>query len=40
MAPSDEREHYGGAKDFQTFLGDELIPFIEASYREQPGITP
>ena len=34
-APSDEREHYGGAKDFQTFLGDELIPFIEASYRSR-----
>lgn len=34
-APSDEREHYGGAKDFQTFLGDELIPFIETSYRSR-----
>ena len=34
-APSDEREHYGGAQDFQTFLGDELIPFIEASYRSR-----
>ena len=35
-APSDESEHYGGAQDFQTFLSDELIPFIEASYRSSP----
>ena len=32
-APSDEREHYGGAADFQTFLSDELLPFIEDEYR-------
>lgn len=32
-APSDEREHYGGAEDFQTFLKDELLPLIETEYR-------
>ena len=32
-APSDEREHYGGAQDFQTFLSDELMPLIETEYR-------
>ena len=32
-APSDEREHYGGAQDFQTFLSDELMPLIESEYR-------
>lgn len=32
-APSDEREHYGGAQDFQTFLSDELLPFVESEYR-------
>lgn len=32
-APSDEREYYGGAADFQTFLSDELLPFIEGEYR-------
>jgi len=35
-APSDEREHYGGAQDFQTFLRGELISFMEASYRSNP----
>ena len=34
-APSDEREHYGGAQDFQTFIGDELIPFVESRYRSR-----
>jgi predicted alpha/beta superfamily hydrolase len=34
-APSDELEHYGGAHDFQIFLDDELIPFVEASYRSR-----
>ena len=32
-APSDEREHYGGAENFQAFLSDELLPFIEKEYR-------
>ena len=32
-APTEEREHWGGAADFQAFLRDELLPFIEANYR-------
>jgi predicted alpha/beta superfamily hydrolase len=32
-APTEEREHWGGAADFQAFLSDELLPFIEANYR-------
>jgi predicted alpha/beta superfamily hydrolase len=32
-APTEEREHWGGAADFQAFLGDELLPFIESNYR-------
>ena len=32
-APSDEREYYGGAGEFQTFLGETLMPFIESNYR-------
>lgn len=34
-APTDEREHWGGAADFQMFLSDELIPFIEGHYRSR-----
>ena len=34
-APSAEREHWGGAPDFQRFLGDELIPKIETEYRSR-----
>ena len=34
-APSDEREYWGGAEDFQVFLRDELIPFIESDYRSR-----
>jgi predicted alpha/beta superfamily hydrolase len=34
-APTDEREHWGGAADFQTFLSDELMPFIEENYRSR-----
>jgi predicted alpha/beta superfamily hydrolase len=34
-APTDEREFWGGAGDFQEFLGSELIPFIESSYRSK-----
>lgn len=32
-APTDEREHWGGAADFQAFLDDELIPYVEGTYR-------
>ena len=32
-APSDEREYWGGADNFQTFLSDELLPMIEGEYR-------
>ena len=35
-APSSEREYYGGAADFQTFLSDELLPFIEANIAHLP----
>lgn len=31
-AKSPEREYWGGAGQFQKFLGEELLPFIEASY--------
>jgi predicted alpha/beta superfamily hydrolase len=34
-APSDESEYWGGAGDFQDFLGSELIPFIESAYRSK-----
>ena len=32
-APSNEREHWGGAGDFQRFLSYELLPLIEGHYR-------
>lgn len=32
-AKSPERDYWGGADKFQKFLGDELFPFIEESYR-------
>jgi predicted alpha/beta superfamily hydrolase len=35
-APSEEREYWGGAGNFQGFLRDELIPFIEVRYRSRP----
>lgn len=35
-APSVEREYWGGAKDFQTFLAAELLPMIESNYRAEP----
>ena len=35
-APTDEREVWGGAGDFQAFLRDELLPFIETNYRSSP----
>ena len=36
-APSDEREYWGGAGAFQSFLAAELLPFIENRYRSDPG---
>ncbi len=32
-APSAERDYWGGAENFQSFLSDELFPVIEAGYR-------
>lgn len=32
-APTDEREHWGGASQFQKFLSFELLPLIEGQYR-------
>ena len=32
-APSAERDYWGGAQNFQSFLSDELFPVIEAGYR-------
>jgi predicted alpha/beta superfamily hydrolase len=32
-APSDERDYWGGAKRFQAFLQNELMPGIERQYR-------
>ena len=32
-APSVEREHWGGAADFQAFLSNELLPVVESNYR-------
>ena len=32
-APSDEREYWGGANNFQQFLSNKLLPFIEEQYR-------
>lgn len=32
-APSDERDYWGGAAKFQTYLEDTLLPFIEEQYR-------
>ena len=32
-APTDEREHWGGAEEFQRFLSFELLPLIEGHYR-------
>lgn len=34
-APSDEREIWGGAQDFQAFLSTELIPYMENNYRSR-----
>ena len=35
-AAASDREHWGGAADFQRFLGTELIPLIEEQYRADP----
>lgn len=35
-APTDEREFWGGAKAFQSFLASEVLPFIEQEYRSDP----
>ena len=32
----DGESNSGGASDFQRFLGDELIPWVDANYRTQP----
>jgi predicted alpha/beta superfamily hydrolase len=34
-APAAEREFWGGAADFQAFLAEELIPFVEREYRSR-----
>jgi predicted alpha/beta superfamily hydrolase len=34
-APSAERAYWGGAQKFQTFLGEELMPFIEDTYKSR-----
>ena len=34
-APSDERDYWGGARKFQSFLSDELIPMIEGNYQSR-----
>lgn len=35
-APADGQEHWGGAADFQNFVGNELMPMIESEYRSRP----
>ncbi len=35
-APSDEREHYGGAAAFQNMLKHELIPLVEKNWPSDP----
>ncbi len=34
-APSEERDYWGGAADFQRFLGEELMPHLERTYRSR-----
>jgi predicted alpha/beta superfamily hydrolase len=36
-AKSLERDFWGGAGQFQEFLSDELLPFVEVTYRSHPG---
>lgn len=35
-AQSSERDYWGGAENFQTFLSEELLPYIERTYRSHP----
>ena len=35
-APSEERDYWGGAPRFQSYLRDELFPVIENGYRSDP----
>jgi len=35
-APSDERDYWGGAADYQSFLSEELMPLLETDYRSDP----
>ena len=35
-APSDERNYWGGAENFQSFLENKLLPLIETRYRGNP----
>ena len=35
-APTDQREHWGGAERFQQALRSEILPLIETSYRSDP----
>ena len=35
-AETDEREYWGGASTFQDFLSDEMIPYVERTYRSRP----
>ncbi len=35
-APAASASHYGGAPQFQSFLKDELLPYIEKKYRSDP----
>ncbi len=34
-AETDEREYWGGAGTFQSFLSDELIPYVERAFRSR-----
>ena len=36
-APTDQREHWGGAARFQRALRSEILPLIERAYRSDPG---
>lgn len=35
-APSEQREYWGGAAAFQTYLANALLPHIESTYRSDP----
>ena len=35
-AKADDRDYWGGAETFQSFLADELMPHIEKTYRSRP----